>query len=116
MDYNVVLIAGVQESGSVIHTLCQILFHCSLLRDIEYSPLPLYFSLDLCMSLKLLKKVFSKKIPQIIYYIYKFFINYILTFEHLFLSIESLLIHYFFYHTLRQSQNETCESALTTVT
>ena len=111
-DYNVVLVLGVQESGSVIDILCQILFHCILLRDIEYSPLHLYFSLDLCMNLKLLKEVFFKKSHRLS----TIFINYILTFEHLFLSIKSLLIHYFFYHTLGQSQNEMCESALTTVT
>ena len=70
------LVLGVQESGSVINILCWIFFHCSLLRDIEYSPLPLYFSLDLCMNLKLLKEVFSKKIQQIIYYIYKLYIDF----------------------------------------
>ena len=41
--YNVVLVSGVQQSDSVIHTyiyiLFPILFHYGLLQDIEYSSL-----------------------------------------------------------------------------
>ena len=44
VHYNVVLVSGIQQSNSVIHTY--ICFHYDLLQDIEYSSL--YYTVGPC--------------------------------------------------------------------